>query len=305
MNQKLPVLVALLTLSAVPLASAFTYSDSDLLLVFRKDGFSDVLFNLGSVSQYLTLANGTKVSVTNWDLSLVKSTYNQNISGVKFILTAVTSISDSQPRLWCTDASLASQTPPTDLPGSRWRSLRGKLAAVGQDAAIYTATNAGTSYVIAPTDASAYTFIASDGGSLDVATICGFAPFSVQTDIPGKALFYELKASTATPRPAAKLMGSFSFDDQGSLTFVAGAEEPPLPELVRPKILSITRAANTASIQFTTTNNLNYRLWYCDQLGAVPTWSVKNATVTGDGAPKVLVDEASGSQRIYQVEVRH
>ena len=51
--------------------TAFTYSDTDLLLVFRKTGNADVLFNLGSISNYLGQANGTTSAITNWDFNRV------------------------------------------------------------------------------------------------------------------------------------------------------------------------------------------------------------------------------------------
>src|SRR5260370_10866723 len=54
---------------------AFTYNDTDLLLVFRKANFNDVECNLGSVSNFLGHATGTTMAVTNWDLGLVQSKF--------------------------------------------------------------------------------------------------------------------------------------------------------------------------------------------------------------------------------------
>ena len=53
--------------------SAFTYTDSDLLLVFRKSGYNDVLFNLGNVSNYLGRANGEGSAITNFDFASISS----------------------------------------------------------------------------------------------------------------------------------------------------------------------------------------------------------------------------------------
>src|SRR6476646_8693503 len=77
--------------------SAFTYSDSDLLLVFRKTGSSDVLFNLGSVSNELGHANGASWSVTNYNFNLVHSNFG-DLSGVTYILMAVTTSDDPASR---------------------------------------------------------------------------------------------------------------------------------------------------------------------------------------------------------------
>ena len=60
--------IILLTLAAVtwlaaPLAQAWTYSDGDVLLVFR-NGSQDVEFDLGSVTNFLGQTNGYTTTVT-------------------------------------------------------------------------------------------------------------------------------------------------------------------------------------------------------------------------------------------------
>ena len=100
--------------AVMPSASAFTYADGDLLLVFRKDGFNDVEFNIGSVSNYLGRANGTKLTVSNWDLNLVRANFNNSLASVKFLLVAATSSTDTSRRIWSTSAQLS---PDHDAPG--------------------------------------------------------------------------------------------------------------------------------------------------------------------------------------------
>ena len=60
---------------------AFTYSDTDLLLIFRRDGFNDAEFNLGAISTYLNLASGSSVPVTNWSATDVKANFNNSFGG--------------------------------------------------------------------------------------------------------------------------------------------------------------------------------------------------------------------------------
>src|SRR6266851_7099701 len=86
------------------LLAAFTYNDTDLLLVFRKVNFNDVEFNLGSVSNYLGHATGTTIAVTNWDLGLVASNFNNTLDNVDFLLVAATAVTDPLRRVWLTDA---------------------------------------------------------------------------------------------------------------------------------------------------------------------------------------------------------
>src|SRR4051812_41893344 len=71
--------------------SAFTYTDTDVLLVFRRtNATNDVLFNLGSISNYLGLANGTNLAVTNFDFSRVQTVFGSDLTGVKYVVAAVT-----------------------------------------------------------------------------------------------------------------------------------------------------------------------------------------------------------------------
>src|SRR5947207_14353847 len=99
-------LAVLLVAASTQIAGAFTYSNTDLLLIFRSDsGFSDVEFNIGSISNYLGKASGTTITVTNWNFNQVVSNFHDSISGVKFLLIATTASTDSPRRSWLTDAS--------------------------------------------------------------------------------------------------------------------------------------------------------------------------------------------------------
>src|SRR5439155_18608485 len=115
-------------------------SDPDLLLVFRKSGNNDVLFNLGSISNYLGQANGATVAITNFDFSRVQSNFGSDLTGVKYVLMAVTSSEDPVSRTWLSGS--ASSGTPNDETHSLWTQQRGKINAVGSRATSYPdATN--------------------------------------------------------------------------------------------------------------------------------------------------------------------
>lgn len=295
-SPRLRLLLPVLGLSIGQIASGFNYNDSDLLLIFRKDGFNDVELNLGSVSNYLGKAGGTKVAVSNWNLTLVKSNFNNSLASVRFLLVAATSVTDGLRRVWSTSSSLSPAVPPTDLAGSRWGALRSKVNFVGSEATAVSVTNASQTFIAAATDPSSYTFIASDGGQLDAITIGGLAPFPVDTENPATLLFYELKISNAAVKPAATLVGSFCLDGSNALNFTAGALIS-LP----PPILTISRNGNNSVISFLTTNCGNYRLRFTSDL--TTPFTAGSTSVAGDGTVKTLTDNNTGLQRFYEVEV--
>src|SRR5438552_11474068 len=119
------LLVSLGLAAAVHTACAFTYTNTDLLLVFRQDGFSDVEFNLGTVSNFLGHADGAQIAVTNWDQSLVRGNFNNSLAGVDVTLQAATANEDPQRRVWLTDATATGT--PTDACGSKWSQWRSKI----------------------------------------------------------------------------------------------------------------------------------------------------------------------------------
>jgi hypothetical protein len=279
------------------LLAAFTYNDTDLLLVFRKVNFNDVEFNLGSVSNYLGHATGTTIAVTNWDLGLVQSNFNNTLDNVDFLLVSATAVTDPLRRVWLTDAK-ASGTP-TDISGSKMGTLGSKIEFVGLQGQSFTGTNSQEVYVVPEGDVSSYTYIVSDGGKVDAASMGGLAPFPVEGAAPATNRFFELKLSNATVKPPAVQAGLFSLTPAGVLNFTAGA---PLPH---PVILSIRRSGNTNSVSFSTVTGGNYRLRYTSSLGngmRVTAWNILGTTVAGDGSPKTLTDNVADAQRFYAVE---
>ena len=291
------LLLVLLAASAANSTSAFNYADSDLVLVFRRDGFNDAEFDLGSVTNYLGKANGTKLTVSNWDLAAVRANFNNSLASVKFLLFAATSFTDPLRRAWITSAVLDPNPLPTDLSGSGWSQLRSKLSFVGTEATAITGTNATQMYIVAPGVDSSYSFIVSDGGQVDASTVGGLAPFAVEAENPATLLFYELKISNASVKPPAAVIGSFALEATGALTFTAGPLQTMVPQ---PQILGIVRSGSTSTISFTTVGGARYRLRFTAVLGGA--WTTLPTVVTGDGSTKTITDTASGPQGFYSIE---
>ena len=295
MNILKRILLGAAAAGSVLSAGAMSYTNSDLLLVFRQTGFNDVEFDLGSVSNFLGRAAGTQIKV-NYDANLVLANFNGSLAGTSFLLLTATAPGDPLPRLWLTDGS---QTPaPTDVTYSKFSQIQSKITAVGLQATALTASNAAPA-VISLGTVGGYTYVASDANLTPVSSLGGLTPYPVDAVSPATLTFNEVHLSTTTPNPPAALIGSFTLDGSGELTFTAG----PLVALTPPTIQRMTRARSTNAITFTTVSLLNYRLRFATSLAGP--WNVTGVSVAGDGAPKVLTDASTDALRYYRVEVTH
>src|SRR5438477_359177 len=111
-------------------------------------------------------------------------------------------------RAWLCDAAAGGV--PTDETRSLWTQQRGKINAIGSRAAAYFYPDATSqSLSISPSDPNSYAYIASSGGALDVSTMGGSAPFPVEQDLGSGVRLFELKVSTANPKPSAAQVGGF------------------------------------------------------------------------------------------------
>ncbi len=301
------LLVAACATGAIQVASALNYSSTDLLLVFRKDGVKDVEFDLGSVSNYLAVAAGTRVPVS-YDTNLVQTSFG-GLSGVRFGVVGTTSQVDPLPRVWLSDATLYS--PPAEVTFSKFSQLTAKIDNVGINAAIYTATNSAP-YTVATSASSSYDYIVTYGTFSAVSTLAGDAPTAVGglSPVPVDAVnpstiaLYQVQASTSSPKPAALLVGAFTLDVSGGLVFTAGS----LPPLGSTHIVGVDEDAvnGAATISFQTTGGFNYQLLYSTS----PTggWApVPGAGIAyGDGNVQSLIDyNALDPVRFYRVQTTY
>jgi hypothetical protein len=281
---------------SITVQPGFTYQDTDLLLIFRKDGASDVTFNLGSVSNYLGQANGTVSPVGNIDVGLLHTVFGADLTGVKYVLAATTPVAtDGSPlRVWLSDADPSGN--PRDETFSRWSTQRGKIAAIGAAAPAYP-NSSNQSLVLPANDPGSYTFIAGDGGLQDVTTLGGTSPFPVEIDTPGNARLIELRVSTANPKPFSTQVGNFTLTVNGTLTFTAGI----LPPVITAGPASLTApcgGAVTFSVIAVGVNPLIYQWRHAgvDIGGATGSTLTLDPVSAGDaGLYKVVVGNAGGS----------
>ncbi len=284
--------LAALVLLAAPLARAWNYNPGDLLLVFR-NGAQDVEFDLGSVTNFLGQTNGYTTTVTGWDLGLVTSTFG-SLNGVSMALLATGGTTN-----WLSSA----EPNTTAYNGSSQAAniLNSVISAVGTKPAnlFNVPSNSVNAYSIDATPSGQYYHASYDyivsGGNGGIPQWDGNAPFTVEQSIPGFLDFWQVQATTIYPNPPPDtLIGTFTINASGGLTFVAG----PRPAT----ITSVTHGGNTSQVKFTTTVGNTYSLAYTNQLGGAPsTWPVDAATVVGNGKANTITHAATGAVEFYRV----
>ncbi|MDB6040161.1 MAG: hypothetical protein JWM99_4002, partial [Verrucomicrobiales bacterium] len=280
----------------------FNYNDQDLLLVFRKDGFNDIEFNLGSVNSIVNHPQGTDTPVINWDLTKVKALYDLG-DDVRFLLVACTSKDVPNRIAWlsCAEDSVT----PLDRTASQWQGIWSKIDGIGSVAERFTATNDVAYYSASSTDLSSYTFTASNGGTAPtlVPKLGGASSFIIEGTIPATIRFFQIKPSSATPKPAATLVGSFTMTADGTLVFHSGGgAQPPIPI---PTISELTRSGETIIVKFDTVSGVSYRLRHTNVNGlstVVSSWSAGTDSVNGTGQQAQLSDSGAETAGFYVVE---
>ena len=291
--------LAALSLLAAPTARAWTYSDGDVLLIFRASGFNDVEFDLGNISQFLNKANGYTNAVTGWNHNLVTSTFGTDLTGVSVILASTTSKLDPNRSAWLSSGDPAAA--PYDLTSSDWQSsLWSTINSVGTRPVIYLVPTSGSAaYSIDPGGTyglASYDKIVSPNGSA-LPQLGGNAGFTVEQTIPGSFGFWQIQPSSANPKPAATYVGTFAIDATGALTFTAGP-----PASTQPNITGIIRSGKISTVSFSTTVGGNYWLASTNVLGAnVATWPLVSGPLAGDGNNNSLAHTNAVGNSFYSV----
>lgn len=279
-----------------PNARAFTYTDGDLLLVFRKSTFNDVEFNLGTVSNYLNKANGTVLTVTNFRLSAVTANFNNNLNGVTISLVAATTPTDTLRRAWVTDPDTNSVR--FDITGSRQSAIWSKVNGVGAQA-VNADSSVTNEYIINPSASSAYTYIVSTAGGNDPATLSGAVLFSVDSTVPSPLRFFELKVSAVTPKPDALQVGTFNITVGGVLTFTAGSGGGggSAPVITSDPTNVTVFAGGVAAFSVGATGATGYQWQFnsANIFGATSSSYSLTAHSTNAGGYRAIVSNASGS----------
>ena len=302
--------LALLAWLATPPARAWTYNDGDLLLVFHEGSHNNIEYDLGSVTNLLGQTNGYTTTITGWDASLVTTEFGANLTGVKVILAATTSPTNTNPTAWVTSSDPNPNA--YNVSGAAWTAnLHGTINSLGErplipfkvPPAVANPTNA---YSISPSDpqygGASYNYIVSGGNFNGIATWAGKAPFSVvpvEQTVPGTFDFWAVQPTAIYPgSPPDTLVGTFSITTNGVLTFTTG----PRPST----IIGVSRAGNVSAIQFTTTVGNTYSVSYTNALGGpVSTWPVDANTLIGNGSVNTLNHTNAGdSAEFYRVSAQ-
>ncbi len=301
MKKFLQLSAAALALWATAGRAAWNYQDGDVLLIFRESGFNDVEFDIGGIGQFLNQPNGFTTNVTGWDPTVVTSTFGGDLTGVRVIVAATTSWTNATKTSW-----LSSSQPNTtayNVTPSVWQQdLWSVINSIGTRPVIYSVPSSSTtSYSIDPGGSfrvAAYDQIV-DGNGVNAAALAEFggnAPFVVEQTIPGTFLFWGIQPSTANPKPADSLVGSFTITTNGALTFAVGAPPSTISAISRP-------SENESDITFSTIVGGQYSLAYTNQLGApVSTWPVVAGPVAGNGNNSTLAHtNATDAAGFYEV----
>lgn len=288
-----------LALAAVPPARAWTYNDADALLIFRESGFNDVEFDLGNVSQFTSLPSGSTIPVTGWNLGLVTSVFGSDLTGVSVIVAGTTSRYAANRAAWLTSGDPL--VVPSDLTASGWQSyLWSTINSVGTRPLIYRVPTSGSSaYSIDPGGVyglASYDDIVSPSGN-SIAQLGGNAAFTVEGVVPATFGFWQLQPSTASPKPPATFLGTFTITTNGVLTFTAGAAAVPPNNIV-----SITRSGSVSTVTFTTSTGGNYWLTSTNLLTSpAASWPTVSGPVGGNGNNLSLNDTNSARDAFYRV----
>lgn len=248
-----------LALGAATSARAFTYTNGDVLLIFRADSQPNVEFNLGNISQFLGHPNGYTNVVTNWNLNVVTSNYPLNGAGVQFAVLATTATTNATPTAWVSDGQPLVSV--LDVTSSGWQNgFYSPISATGLGAANDPAAPPGTNFdVLSSSTHGAFDYIASDNGNTpaEIPYLGGTAAnFKVTGTTPTTVLFYAIQSSAISPKPAATLIGNFSLSASGTLVFQAG------PLLDATSITSVSAGGGKVPVTFNTKPAVKYRLLY-------------------------------------------
>ena len=297
MNKIIFSTLAGLALLATPPARAWTYTDGDLLLVFRESGHKDIEFDLGSVSNLLGQANGYTTPITGWDTSLVTDEFGTDLTGVSVVLLAVTSKTNATPTAWLTSAEPNFSAYRPGL--SDWNtSLYGAIHSIGSRPVnpVPIATAGANAYSINPTAKQAYDYLVSGGSQNFIPQLGGNAPFTVEQTVPGLLDFWAIQPAGTVQTPDT-LIGTFTINADGLLTFIAG----PRPSV----ITAVGRSGNVSAVTFTTTIGNLYSLSYTNALGGpVTTWPVDGTTLVGDGHINTINRTSTDNSEFYRVNTQ-
>ena len=314
--------VTLVALGASPIAAApFLYNPGDLVLTLRQSGnASDLVVNLGAAAAYSAQAAGTTVTITSLTSDLLTGTF-PSLNNLSFAVSGANRppLVAAFPiqTLWVTAPRLE-----VDQPAEPWlrkgQSVQGnagsQIDAMGKTAVSYSSLTpagpANTATAVAIPLTSPFNLGPIFGASSDyVGNFQGSVAQTTAEDFDSDAsnvaradLFELLPGTTATGtiNQPGRLLGTFEFKPDGTLTFTAGA-----PSIPQPQISGITREGDISRITFGTVTGATYRLRSTGAGGLgspIATWN-SGPSVAGTGSAASLQDSSTSDVRFYAVEI--
>ena len=306
----------------IPIRAGFQYSDRDLLLGFQQlTGPSDLVVNLGSITNLYAIPAGNSITITNFSTNQLNAAF-ATLNAVRWSAIAVNRTTNELNipinSIWVSDPRTDINTPA--IPWLRRSNsnlgVAGQnIATIGINAATYAlaqpdgANNTPTSVIIPGSDSFAYRASVGPLGNLS-GSFQGNIEISTPDDFTGagqpvRSDLFELRpASGATLNTPGTYLGYLEFRPDGTMIFSAASTSIPLPP--RPNITGIVQSGSTFSISFLTTNGFNYSLRYTNSTGltaSLTNWPVAGSPVAGTGGAATLEDTSSDTNRFYLISV--
>jgi len=286
--------LAAAALLAAPQAGAWTYTDGDVLLIFRQQNFNSVEFNLGNISQFTNAPIGTPIPVTGWNLGLVTSVFGADLTGVSTVVIATANPYGTINASWVSGnvpgGPINERLTPSGWQAKYWSTINSVGIKPTQNTTTPIPPNA---YSFSPTDVSAYDSIVTGGGirAGQIQFLGGNAAFNVEGLVPGPFAFWRV-----APGGNAVYTGTFDITADGTLTYTAG----PYAQVTPPTILGVSRAADVSTVTFSTVNGGNYYLTFANSLtGSSTNWPVVSGPITGTSGNQSLTHTNSADSACF------
>ena len=336
--------VALLAAVALPEAvfgaAQFQYTQfGDLLLAYRKPGTGsyELVVNTGNVTNFEAMPLGSTITITNNSYTRLTNAFPVASGGLNNLSWSVSSSFQGAFGTWAgyqvttiwytvprTNVSVQS-TPPSRGTSSAQGGYRQNMLGVGAGA-VTTSGNLASNENNTPflirepvwdgvsQIRNDYSYFVDNTGTgpngsfglpslVEKTTPASFSS-AVRSDLYRSRPTGFTDPDTGSSSGPAYLVGYFELSPSGVLTFTRASAVTPPSTPPPPTITSITRAGNTSTVSFTTTNGAIYSLYYNSLAGLsqpVASWPVSGTTVTGDGLVNQLSDITTDTNRFYRV----
>lgn len=299
-------------------ASAFQYANKDVLVGFRNGGAQDLVVNAGTISNFLSLTTGEKITI-NVDSGQLSGAFSDLNNLSLAVMSCVSSIGDTNyplDTLWLSRprADLNTQSDPWIRRSMSSQGLIvSRVNGIGNNAVTYSdqvgagPNNTAAGIVEDSTSTYAYEKLIGAGGNFDNFQGNVEATTSATFDSDAQVVrldFYLMRpdVSSLNSNPSVYL-GYFEFNTNGVLTYTAG---PSSTVMTAPTITSIVRDGATNIISFTTSASFHYDLSFTNSdglLAPVSLWPVVGAPIPGTGSVESLTNVSTTPDLFYRIQV--